>query len=248
MTAGEILLSNGAETNRVEDTMRRMLLSCGYHNSEAFVVSTGLFVSVTAEAGEVSSVKRISRRSYNVDSLIKINDISRAFAEGRITAEASLTQMEELRTAQSSYSYPFIKLFGAGIACGCFAHLFGGSLADSLNAFFTGFILQILLFQLQKSRVPDVIRYILGGVMISFITLTLMNLGLGHSLDFAVIGALMLMVPGLTMTNAIRDVLEGDYLSGSARLLEAVTAAVCLAAGVGTTINLWFHLFGGVFI
>ena len=248
VTAGEILLANGAETYRVEDTMRRMLTCCGYHNSEVFAVSTGIFASVIAEAGPVTTVKRIPRRSINVDILIRMNDISRSFAEGRLSAEGALEKMEELRSGRLTHSHPFLKLFAAGIACGSFAFLFGGSLADCLNAFFTGIILQIFLFQLGKIRVPDVLRNILGGAMISFLVLIFMNIGLGREPDYAIIGSLMLLVPGLALTNAVRDVFEGDYISGSARLLDAVTTAVCLATGVGVTLSLWFHLFGGPYI
>ncbi|MCL2702893.1 MAG: threonine/serine exporter family protein [Defluviitaleaceae bacterium] len=248
ITAGEIMLSNGAETYRVEDTMKRMLRSCGYHSSEAFVVSTGVFITVNSESGDLTSCKRIIRRSFNVDTLIKMNDISRSFADGRLTAESAYAKMEELRTAQPIQNYTFMKLFCAGIACGCFTYLFGGGPADCLNAFFTGFILKILLIQLRKSRVSEVLCNIIGGVMISFLTLTLLNLGVGRQLDYIIIGSLMLLVPGLTLTNAVRDVLEGDYLSGSARLMDAVTVAICIATGVGTALKVWFHIFGGAYI
>ncbi|MDR1705436.1 MAG: threonine/serine exporter family protein [Clostridiales bacterium] len=248
LLAGELLLSNGSETNRVEDTMRRVLASAGYSNAEAFVVSTGVFVSVRAEAGDITSVKRITKRSYDVQKLIKVNDVSRSFAENRITPGEAMSKLEEIRSGTSGYAYSFVKLFAAGIACGCFAYLFGGSFMDCLNAFFTGFILEVLLFQLRKGRVADVLVNILGGIMIAFLSLTILNLGVGTNLDFIIIGSLMPLVPGLTLTNAVRDVLEGDYLSGSARLMDAVLVAISVACGVGTTIKLWYHIFGGVFI
>jgi uncharacterized membrane protein YjjP (DUF1212 family) len=250
ISAGEIMLSSGAETYRVEDIMRRMLHSCGYINSEAFVVSTGVFICVSTENGDVTSFKRILKRAVNVDALIRMNEISRSFAEERITAETALAKLEELRDSrnQPTSVHGFTKLFCAAITAGCFTFLFGGSLGDCLNAFFTGFILQILLIQLRKSRVSDVLVNIIGGVMISFITLTMLNLGVGSSHDFIIIGSLMLMVPGITLTNAVRDVLGGDYLSGSVKLMDALIVAVSLATGVGTALSLWFRLFGGVMI
>lgn len=248
LLAGELMLSNGAETYRVEDTMRRIMTSCGFQNSEAFVVSTGLFASVVGESGPTSSLVRITKRTVDVDKLIQVNDVSRHFAEGRLTFEEVQSKLANIRTSPPTMNYPFVKLFAAGLTCGGFAYLFGGNFADCLNAFLTGFVLQVLLLQLKKSRVSDVLMHIIGGIMISFLTLTIMNLGVGKNLDFVIIGSLMLLVPGVALTGAVRDVLEGDYLSGSARLLDALTVALAIACGVGTTLKLWLHIFGDVFI
>jgi uncharacterized membrane protein YjjP (DUF1212 family) len=248
LLAGELLLSNGAETNRVEDTMHRILSSAGFPDAESFVVSTGVFVSIHAESGDMTSMKRIAKLSYDVQKLIRVNDISRSFAENRLTPGEAVAKLEGIRSGTSGYAYSFVKLFAAGITCGSFAYLFGGGLMDCLNAFFTGFILQVLLFQLRRVRVADVLINIMGGIMIAFLSLTIINLGVGTNLDFVVIGSLMLLVPGLTLTNAVRDVLEGDYLSGSARLMNALLVAISIACGVGITIKLWYYIFGGVFI
>ena len=66
----------------------------------------------------------------------------------------------------------------------------------------------------------------------------------GH--DFVIIGILMLFVPGAALTNALRDFLTGDMLSGVSRLTEAVAIAVSLAAGAGIILTLWNSI-GGVF-
>lgn len=245
--AGEIMLSNGSETYRIEDTMRRLLISCGYENAEAFVITTGILASLTDETGAtVTTIRRISRRSYNIDKIIRVNDISRGFADGTITAEQAVKKMEEIRDTPQAFS--FTKIFASGIACACFTYMFGGSFPNCLNAFFTGFILQVLLIQLRKIKVSDVLVNVVGGSLISFLTLTFLNLGIGSNLDNIIIGSLMPMLPGMTMINAIRDILEGDYLSGAARVMDAFIVALALACGVGTMLKLWFHLFGGVMI
>jgi len=247
LSAGEVMLSNGAETYRVEEVMRRIMSSCGFMNSEAFVVSTGLFICVNTDNGDISSFKRIIKRTMNVDALIKMNEISRAFGEGRLTPDAVMSGIEEIRTGQGSGN-GFTKLFSAATAVGCFCYLFGGSLTDCLNAFFTGFILQILLIQLRKNRISEVLVNIIGGIMITFLVLTLMNLGVGLTYNYIIIGALMIMVPGMALTNAVRDILGGDYLSGTVRLMDALLVAIALATGVGTALSLWYHIFGGVYI
>ena len=252
--AGEIMLANGAETYRIEDVMRRVLRSCGYANAEAFAVSTVVHANMNNEEGEFTGFRVVSGRRLNLGVLIKMNDLSRSFAEGRITPQETLKAMQELQREQKhpATNSSFTKLFAAGAACAGFTYLFGGGFLDCLNAFFTGFILQILLLQLRKYNVNEVLVHIIGGGMISFLVLSLVNLGISGGLDmshdYIIIGSLMIMVPGVTLTNAVRDVFAGDYLSGSVRLLDALVVAISLAVGVGSVMLLWFRIFGGVFI
>ena len=143
---------------------------------------------------------------------------------------------------------PFLRIFASGIACMSFAYMFGGVLGDCVNAFITGIILQVFLIPLKKTNVTSVLVNILGGAVISFMTLTLINLGIGKDHNVIIIGSLMPLLPGHAITNAIRDILEGDYLSGGARIMDAVLIATAVAAGSGVALKIWLFRFGGVAI
>ena len=65
-----------------------------------------------------------------------------------------------------------------------------------------------------------------------------------RSLDALIIGSLMLLVPGLAITNAIRDSLSGDLISGMTRGVEAVLIAIAVALGPGLVMSLWMMLGG----
>ena len=67
------------------------------------------------------------------------------------------------------------------------------------------------------------------------------KLGLCHSIDTLIISVIMLLVPGLAITTAIRDTVSGDLVSGLARTAEALFVAVAIALGSG----LMFTLLGG---
>ena len=56
----------------------------------------------------------------------------------------------------------------------------------------------------------------------------------GWNLDIVIISSLMPLVPGVAITNAIRDTLRGDYISGGARILEAFLTAAAIGLGAGT--------------
>ena len=64
------------------------------------------------------------------------------------------------------------------------------------------------------------------------------NIGLMNS-DKIIIGGIMLLVPGLAITNAIRDTMAGDLVAGNARMMEAFFVSVAIATGAGTMLKLW---------
>ena len=77
--AGEILLKNGAETFRVEDTMERVAKACGAYRVDTFVTPTGVFISIRQENGKtLTGLKRIKKRRISLDRIAKVNEVSRA--------------------------------------------------------------------------------------------------------------------------------------------------------------------------
>ena len=244
--AGEIMLASGAETYRVEDTMRRILEHCGMRDAESMCTTTSIFASATdMEGNPATMLKRVKNRGNNFQKITYVNDLSRNFAEGRLSVDEAIATLEEIKSTPP-YSN-IVRLTGSAVASLCFAAMFGGSVLDSANAFISAFLMQIPVLFLEKHNIAGVLRNITGGACAALIALSLMNLGLGANIDFVIIGAIMPLVPGVSLTNAIRDILEGDLLSGSARILDAFLVAIGIAAGVGTTLTLWFSVAGGVF-
>ena len=90
----------------------------------------------------------------------------------------------------------------------------------------------------------------MNGVVFQFIasflsgvsTLLLCRFGMQFHADKVLIGIIMLLIPGIMLTNSIRDILLGDIISGSLRLVEAILMAATLALGMMAAI--W--LMGGI--
>ena len=83
--AGELMLANGAETYRVEDTMHRMLSLSGLKTAEAFVMVTGFLVTLDDPSIQSMTVaRRIQSRETNLRIIDEINAISRSFCSGEI--------------------------------------------------------------------------------------------------------------------------------------------------------------------
>ena len=88
LDAGEIMLTSGAETYRVQDTMLRILSVSGRKQVEALALSTMLIVSLPREEkGPLSMARGVKDRSVNFEKICAVNNMSRSFVAGKITLE-----------------------------------------------------------------------------------------------------------------------------------------------------------------
>lgn len=242
ITAGKIMLENGGETYRVEDTMMHILKHYNLDVSETFVTSTGIFVSV----GSDTMIKRVKSRTIHLEKIALVNDLSRRIVADEVSA---LEAFDLLKKIEKVPPYPLlIKTLASGLSCFCFSYIFGGKITDCLNSFIVGIILNLVVWFLNKKSVSNFLVNIIGGFVIGFFALLFINFGIGDNMDKVIIGAIMPLVPGVGITNAIRDILEGDFLSGSGRIFDAFMVSVAIATGVGTMLKIWLYIFGGYLI
>ena len=142
---------------------------------------------------------------------------------------------------------PVFQVLVAGLACACFSFLFGGALGDMAANFLIGLILYSFLLK-TGGRLSKITGNILGGALVGVCCLAAYYAGLGGHLRPMVMGGILPLVPGLAFTNGIRDLADGDYISGAVRMLDAILVFVSLGAGVGAVFLAYHHMFGGVLL
>lgn len=239
--AGKILLESGAETYRVEETIVRICLSFGVDNAESFVIPTGIMVSVTKDDDVCTLVRRITSRGVDLNKVDKINTLSRRLQSEKL----SLQEVNDELIAISKinrYKTSTIILCSS-IAAGCFSVMFNGSFKDFIAACIIGAILKVMVVICQKLNINDFFINSLGGALCAFLAVIFMKFNLCANLDKTIIGSIMLLVPGLTMTNAIRDTIAGDLLSGITKIAEAILVAISIAVGTGAVLSLFINNF-----
>lgn len=242
--AGKIMLKNGAETYRVEDTIARICKSRNIDFVETFVTPTGIFLSVEHEDDLFSYIKRINSTSIDLHKIEMVNDFSRNFVSTNMTISEGikkLTMIDQGIPYKNKVRYLF-----AGVAGGFFTLMFDGSLLDFLASFITSSSLIFLLDQIKKLPISFFLSNVIGGIFVTFFAVTLYTLGLGSNINNIIIGSLMLLVPGVAITNAIRDSISGDFLAGISRTVEAIIIALAIALGVGVTLRIIVNAFGNI--
>lgn len=241
--AGKILLENGAEIQRTEDTICRICDAYGVEEASAFVIPTGMFLSFSAEGKTYSRIMRIRGSSLNLERINRVNDISRRCVRQPMPCEEI---MEELRQVQDARNYrPLSVTLAGGAIAMFFTVFFGGSLSDALAAFPIGMLTQFLVQKCEQAQINFIVRIVTTSVALTSATLVFHRIGLIYNIDSVIIGSLMLLVPGLAITNAVRDSIGGDLLAGIIRAIEACLIAIAIALGAGVTMSLWLSISGG---
>ena len=235
LLAGLVLMASRAETNRVEDTVSRILKTSGLPITEAFVLPTGITVTLSDNKDMTICVnKRTAPGEVNIRKIDEVNQVSRDFCSGVKNLEESYAKLKEISEEKGSPLW--LKLIGTSLASGGFSIVFGGSVLDGIAALVIGFILGICLHYIKKLLQKDFLTIALCSFIVAFfgvlVSWLAIKVNISISPQYIISGCLMPLVPGVAITNAVRDVLSGDFLSACARAVEAVMVASAIAIGV----------------
>ncbi|AWK52293.1 threonine/serine exporter [Clostridium beijerinckii] len=237
--AGKIMLESGAETYRVEETISRICIAYGAHTADSFVIPTGIMVTITYYDEVATLVKRITSRGVDLNKIDAVNDLSR-----RIQLESidlcDLNKDLIKISNEPRYSH-FITLLCSSIAAGCFSVMFGGDLKDFFSTCLIGAVIKIVMIIFQKLNINEFFVNSFCGGLCAILAVMFLKLNLCSNLDKTIIGSIMLLVPGLIITNAIRDTIAGDFLSGITKASEAFLIAVSIAVGTGAILSIFIR-------
>ena len=243
--AGDILLASGAEIFRVEETIFRIAKAYGVTSSDAFVLSSGIFLTAGSEREEdFARVRHIPLCAARLDRVTAVNQLSREIVEGKHTPAQARKRLLEIQAMPPKPRLHQLLASGVGSACFCF--LFGGDWADSLAAFAAGLLLYLYLLYLVKGRLSKIASNISGGALVTLFGILLYHLGIGHHLGEMIIGSIIPLVPGVAFTTAIRDIADADYIAGAVRMLDALLVTFCIAMGVGLVMMAYHSFAGGI--
>ena len=228
--AGQIIMENGGETYRAEETICRMGEGFGLRQVESFAVPSGLFISYRDQRGALETgVKRVHRQETNLTRVDEVNRISRLASLGRMDPAAAAEKLRDVAQLRGSFAGPWSVLAAFTCAAG-FAVLFGGNIWELLLGGFVAALVQSFSLLAGRLRLHWMAANIIGGLLTALLPNLARMLIPGLHTEAVIAGALMPLVPGLAMTNAVQDTLRGDMVSGLSHGVQALLTA-CLIAG-----------------
>jgi uncharacterized membrane protein YjjP (DUF1212 family) len=228
----------GAETFRVEETVNRILAAYGIE-AEIFAIPNCLIVSIeTPEGKPMTRMRRIGYHGNDLDSVEKYNHLSRRICAEKPDPILAKQWLAETDRSRRSYS-PLVGVIASGMgACG-FAILFGGTYMDTFCAAICGMLIGLVDIPMNRLKANPFFRTITSAFLAAMLAYSFGALGLATNCDAVIIGELMLLVPGLLFTNAMRDIIYGDTNSGINRIVQVflIAAAICLGTGAAWTVS-----------
>ena len=239
---GKLMLQIGGENYRVEETVSWISKSFDVDDVEVFASPTAVMISILFDGEIHSIVKRINSRGIDLNMVHNINSLSREISQNKPSIETCEEKLKEL-CKENSYSLNRT-LISAGIATSTFTILFDGGFMEFLCAFFIGILTKLVTINLRKFNLNEFFINTLCGGLISILSILCVHFGLINGLDKLIAGSIMLLVPGLALTNSIRDLLEGQLVSGLTRAAEAFFIGLSAALGTGYILHLYLKLGG----
>ena len=233
---GELMLQSGAEINRVEDTLCRLGRAYGAV-PDVYVIVFSIAVTLRFPDGATVTQTRRVGDNDNIDfeKLDRLNDLSRRCCSSPMTVSAIEREIDRIRQRTNPV---WILILGNALGAFSFSVFFGGSVLDGLAAAL--FSLLIVLLQCTLGK------YSTNRILYTMVVSAIVGLGIGgfcrvvphFSRPMIMIGDIMLLNPGITMINAVREMMVGNTISGEIRLIESFTWALALAAGFMLAIHM----------
>ncbi|MFV8815688.1 threonine/serine ThrE exporter family protein, partial [Aerococcus urinaeequi] len=246
LLAGQIMTESNAESYRVEDTMNRILTTSNAAYAVAISLSTGLYMTLddpSFEGSGFTGIKRITRRSNNLNKITQVNHISRELTSGNISIDEAYERLQVLRFQKPQYSKLQVSIGVVGLAA-AFSFLFGGGINELIMSSVNGLILALLYRLMDKYYISEGFSNIIQALVVTVAAYLMQAYVLSNTdINIVIISTLMPMVPGTALTNSFRDIFHEDYIAGVSRATEAFLNALMIALGAA----LGLALIGGLY-
>lgn len=240
---GYELAMNGAETFRVEESISLVLKAYDI-DSEVFAIPNCMHISIEPVIGRpLTRMRRIGAHGSDLDAVERFSSLSRRICAERPAPEIAAKWLEEAKQQRRSFKLP-IHMAGYFLGAFGFALLFGGNLADALCSGLCGLMVCLVNRLIDKLGGNPFFRTIATAFPMALLASGMSALHLLNNIDCVIIGALMLLVPGLLFTNAMRDIIFGDTNSGINRIVQVLLIAVATALGTAVALSCGNWLWG----
>lgn len=233
---GESMLNCGADVHTVEQTLVSVGKAYGAKRMNVLVITALIVVTVTFSDNQEQTFSRriLGEGGSDFAKLESLMKLCQSCMENPMPPDEIRANLRAINSQKES---PINLFIGGILSSGGFAMFFGGSFLDAIaSAIFAVFT--CLLIKYFKSISPNPIAFnFIVSLVIGMMICLVAWIAPFFNVNMVIIGVIMLLIPGVAMTNATRDMLSGDTLSGVMRFIETLLWATALA--LGFMVALW---------
>ena len=231
---GYRILRFGGEANRAEDTVTRIGRACGMNEVHVFAISTSILITVEKDGMSMTQTRRISKVTTDLDKLDKLNSLSREICETKTEFDFIIQKIREIDSSPKYSS--LLGILAYALIGSSFSVFFGGGMYEFIVGFVVGALIRFVKKGVEFLQSPPfVTNAVSAAATVSLIKLCSFIFP-GLNMSATTIGVLMILVPGVLLTNCIRDFVATDYTAGTAKIMETLLVAAAIALGVGISV------------
>ncbi len=240
LSVGEILLANGSENHRIETSINKICETYKITN-EVILTSNGILLLVEdSNLNKYTSIRKVKKKCVDLYKIELINSFSRKITKDPMNYEEAKKALEEIKKAPT-FTFK-VRIFASCMTGFIYTLFFNGTIIDGLASILVCLITYILFQKMTKLSFFQFIDYYIAGIIIGLLSLLCHHIFPAINENNVITGSIMILLPGVVLTNSIKDMLYGDYSSGASKFFEA--ALIIAAVGCGVLSALFIGLKG----
>lgn len=231
MDLGEQMLTNGGAVHWIEKSICRIFQAYGATRTDVFIITSSIVVTVHTQDGHFyTQTRRITETVSDFEKLHRLNALSREICKAHFTPEVIRVKLDTIAKETKTYPLWLEFLCYAGIA-GAFTLFFGGGFGEAGVALVVGLCMRLAILGCDRWMKNKIFTKFTASFVATLVALLALKAGAVPAVDKVMIGNIMTLIPGIGLTNALRDLLVGDSIAGLLRTIEACLTALAIAAG-----------------
>ena len=231
LALGRALHRYGTPAHRLEEGLYRMTVKLGL-DAEIFTTPTAIIMSFGRPEELKTRMMRVEAGELDMGKLAQVDALADDVFEQSITAAQGTRQLEAIIAAPPRFEHGLSTLVHGVVAAGL-AVFFGGSGNDVVLSGAIGLVLGLLAQSLQRSTDQARVLELLGAAFVSFTADAFSTTTTHISASIVTLAALVVLLPGLSLTLAITELATRNLIAGTARLMSALIVLFMLVIGVG---------------
>lgn len=226
---GEAMLKCGAESFKVENSIAHICTTYYDGKINVFSISSLIVVSWYTNQKNFTQARRIYGSSIRLDLMEELSLLEKDVCKRRPSAEEIEKELDDIM--QSRKIVKKTQLFGYLLAASSFTLFWGGDFLDAAAAAIVSCFLYGMDYLSQKLFINRLVYLIVSSWLVGVLAILFVKMGFGHHAQQIMIGNIMLLIPGIGLTTAFRDMMCGDIITGLLSFFESILMAVAIAGG-----------------
>lgn len=244
LSMGKAISEAGAPAHRLESSMQ-VLLDKFNMQGHFFSMPTGLFASLGDEEIQRTYMVRTKANDLDLEKISDLSEVITRIENDEIDINDAYHEIKRIHNNSSRY-HSLLNIFCVGLASASLAGLFQGSWIDVAISMCMGWLTALIIEFSVRHDHFSMLFTPLSACVVGFTTMSISHYS--QSIDHFIVSlaGLIILVPGLGITTAIRELSTGHLVSGSARMAGAVTSFLLLSFGLALGFLIALAVYGEI--